>query len=136
MVEHANGNTITLSANNILGYEISNYSVLGKANGIVKLKFTSASKTIDTTTVAEPKPPPLPFRLPRSTGHIRLIYLIARSSVADHKMAIVASKQLASLDAFTTRLQANPRVCDAGPASPVFCAWVPPGVAVRPEKEL
>ena len=130
-----NGNTISLSTDSPVGYEISYYSVVGRRGGAVKLKFTSAARTANTKTVAEPKPPLLPFPLPRCGQHIRLVYLIVRSTQADHNMAILAAKHLDSLDAFTTRLKANPSVCTTGASDDIFCSWVPAGIAVRPEKE-
>ena len=136
-VPKVNGNTISLSTDSPVGYEISYYSVVGRrGGGAVKLKFTSAARTTNAKTVAEPKPPLLPFPLPRCGQHIRLIYLIVRSTQADHNMAILAAKHLDSLDAFTTRLKANPGVCTTSASDDIFCSWVPAGIAVRPEKEL
>ena len=134
-VPKRNGNTISLSTDSPVGYEISYYAVVGRRGGAVKLKFTSASRTTNAKTIAEPAPPLLSFPLPRSSEHIRLIYLVVRSSQADHKMAILASKHLDSLNAFTTRLKANPSVCTTGANNDVSCSWVPAGIAVRPEKE-
>ena len=134
-VPQVNGNTISLYADSLIGYEISYYAVVRRRGGAVKLKFASASSTANGKTIVEPKPPRLPFLLPRSAQHIRLVYLVVRSTQADHNMAILAAKHLYSLDAFTTRLKANPSVCTTGADDDVSCSWVPAGIAVRPEKE-
>ncbi len=128
--QQSNGQTISLSAANLIGYEASCYVITGKSGGAVRLKFKSAEMSRDGRTVPEPNPPALPFKLPRRTAHIRLIYLV-RVSQADHNMAIVASKDLDALNAFTSKLKQSPSICDEG--RELFCAWVPAGVAVRPE---
>ena len=124
------GNTISLSAADLTGYEILQYAITGGRKGAVRLKFTSAEITKDGKTVPDPKPPTLPFTLPRGAEHIRLIYLV-RASQADHNMAIAASKRLDALNAFTTHLNKNPDICNGNGS--VFCSWVPVGVAVRPD---
>lgn len=98
------GNTITLSAADLTGYEIAYYAITGRRNGAVRLKFTSADITKDGKTVPEAYPPTLPFTLPPGTEHIRLVYLI-RASQADHNMAVVASKHLEALNTFTAQLK-------------------------------
>ncbi len=130
--QQMDGNTISLSAENLIGYEVSYYSVAGKPSGAVRLRFTSAAITTNGKTVVEPNPPALPFHLPRSTGHIRLVYLV-RASQADHGMAIVSSKHIDALNAFTKQLKERPSICNE--SNKIFCSWVPSGVAVRPERE-
>lgn len=125
-----NGNTFTLSAADLAGYEVSYYSIEGRGHGKVRLKFTSAEITKNGKTVQETGAPALPFPLPSKTEYIRLVYLV-RKSPADHNMAIAASKNLAALNMFTNRLKENPPVCKSDGV--VFCSWVPAGVAVRPE---
>lgn len=122
--------TISVAAPDFVGYEVSYYTITGGSSGVVKLKFKSAEISRNRKTVQEPNPPALPFNLPRGPAHIRLVYLI-RASQADHNMAILASKQLAALNAFTKQLKQSPTVC--GEDQQVFCTWVPSGVAVRPE---
>ncbi|MGI9072716.1 MAG: hypothetical protein ACR2JB_15725 [Bryobacteraceae bacterium] len=90
----------------------------------------SAEITKDGKTVPEANPPRLPFALPEGTEHIRLVYLV-RVSQADHNMAIVASKRLATLNIFTAQLKRNPGVCKRDDET--FCSWVPAGIAVRQE---
>ncbi len=122
--------TISVAAPDFVGYEISYYTITGRGNGIVRLKFKSAEVSRNRKTVQEPNPPALPFKLPQGPAHIRLVYLI-RASQADHNMAILASKQLPALNAFTKQLKQSPAVCGQG--QQVSCTWVPAGVAVRPE---
>jgi hypothetical protein len=123
------GNTISLSAEDLIGYTTSHYAVIGKANE-VRLKFVSAEETREGKTTAMPGAPELPFELPRQTEHVRLVYLV-RVSQADHNMAIVAAKQVIDLNAFTERLKENPSICHS--SAHIFCSWVPAGVAVRAE---
>jgi hypothetical protein len=127
--QQTNSNTITLTADDLLGYITSKYAITGK-NGMLRLKFLLAQQTKDGQTLPLAAPPVLPFDLPRTPQHIRLIYLV-RSSQADHNMAIAASKSLDTLDAFTRRLLRDPASCKA--AHDTFCSWVPSGIAVRPE---
>ncbi|MDQ2776840.1 MAG: hypothetical protein M3Y57_18260 [Acidobacteriota bacterium] len=126
------GNAISVSSRDLIGYDTSYYTVKDKGDSGVRLEFASAAVTRDGKTVLEAKSPSLPFELPRRTGHLRLIYLV-RVSQADHNMAIVASKRLDSLNAFTARLKESPSICRT--ADGIFCSWVPAGVAVRPEKQ-
>lgn len=130
-VLQTNGNTLTIRSKDLIGYQTSIYAVEGKKKG-VEIEFASAETTREGKTTPEPSPPTLPFQLPRKAGHIRLIYLV-RVSEADHNMAIVASKHLEALNAFTARLKANPNICK--PAGEISCLWVPVGIAVRPEQE-
>jgi hypothetical protein len=127
--QQTNSNTITLTADDLLGYITSKYAITGK-NGMLRLKFLSAQQTKDGQTLPLAAPPALPFDLPRIPEHVRLVYLV-RSSQADHNMAIIASKNLNSLDALTRRVQKDPDTCIA--ANDAFCSWVPSGIAVRPE---
>ena len=124
------GNTITLSAANLIGYEVSYYAISARGHGKVQLKFTSAQISKDGNTSQEVQAPKLPFALPTGPAHVRLIYLV-RSSQSDHNMAITASKNLNALNVFTTRLKSDPNVCRGD--GEIFCSWVPAGIAVRPE---
>jgi hypothetical protein len=129
--EQTRGNTITMSAADLTGYEVSHYAVTGKSGSRVRIGFVSAEATRDGKTVAEDRPPALPFALPHGSEYIRLVYLV-RVSQADHNMAIVAAKRVETLNAFTRRLKESPAIC--GMEAGVFCSWVPAGVAVRPDK--
>jgi hypothetical protein len=124
------GKAIILSSPNPVGYEVSYYSVQGQRHGNVRLRFVSAEMTENGATRQEKRARALAFPLPSEAEHIRLIYM-ARSSRADHNMAIAASKQLDDLNSFTDRFKGNPDICKSEGA--IFCTWVPQGVAVRPE---
>ncbi len=124
------GNTIVLSAANLIGYQISHYAIQRRRGARVQLTFTSATITKDGKTAAKTAAPVLPFQLPSKSRHIRLIYLV-RSSRTDHNMAILAAKQFNDLSQFTGTLKASPEACGRDPE--VSCTWVPEGVAVTPE---
>ena len=128
--QRQNGGTIVLSAGNLVGYQTSYYFVEGRSKGRVRLRFIGAQVTLDGKAATLTTEPRLPFVLPQSAQHIRLIYYI-RNSESDHNMAIAASSEMESLAAFTKRLENDPSVC--GSPGPVFCSWVPAGVALRPE---
>ncbi|HEX4232436.1 MAG TPA: hypothetical protein VHZ07_27470 [Bryobacteraceae bacterium] len=127
-----NGNTFLVSAANLAGYDISYYSIDRAPHGHVRLKFTTAEITRDSKTVSSSQAPALPFPLPLIPQHIRLFYLV-RKSRSDHNMAIVASKSLDALNAFTTQLENQPDVCRTD--GEIFCSWIPSGIAVRPESQ-
>jgi hypothetical protein len=129
--QQTDGNTISMSADDLVGYEVSHYVANGKSASRVRLAFVSAEATREGKTVPEAHAPALPFALPERREHIRLVYLV-RVSQADHNMAIVAAKRLDALNAFTKRLRENPSVCE-GKEEGIFCSWVPAGIAVRPE---
>ncbi len=128
--QQSDGHTITMRAADLIGYTNSSYLVTGKV-GSVRLKFVSAEETRDGKAVALAEAPKLPFELPGKAAHVRLVFLV-RVSQADHNMAILSAKRAERLDAFTKELVEDPGICKA--AGDVFCAWVPAGVAVRPEK--
>jgi hypothetical protein len=130
--QQTDSNTISMSAEDLLGYEVSHYVAKGNSASRVRLAFVSAEATREGKTVPEGHAPSLPFALPQRREHIRLVYLV-RVSQADHNMAIVAAKRLDALNAFTKRLRENPSVC-AEKEEDIFCSWVPAGIAVRPEK--
>lgn len=121
---------IVLSANNLVGYRTSFYFVEGHAKGEVRLRFIGAQTTRNGKTDADEKEPAVPFTLPSKAQHVRLIYYV-RASPSDHNMAIAGSKDMNALIAFTERFETDPAVC--GTDTRVFCSWVPPGVALRPE---
>jgi hypothetical protein len=124
------GGTVTISNSHLVGFQVSHYAVEGHADGKVRLRFRSAETTRDGKSESEERKPALPFTLPAGSNYARLIYFV-RSSRADHNMAIVAAKGRVDVNAFTSRLIADPGVC--GRVSTVFCVWVPSGIAVRQE---
>jgi len=120
----------TLSGADLIGFQVSRYTVSGKADGRVRLKFESVEITKDGKKTVETQAPQLPFSMPAGYRHIRLIYFV-RSSHADHNMAIAAAVNRADLNEFTGRMTADPSACEI--SSAVSCVWVPLGVAVRVE---
>jgi hypothetical protein len=125
-------NTFLVSAANLAGYDVSHYAIERASHGRVCLKFTAAEITRDGQTIQASQAPALPFTLPLTSQHIRLIYLV-RQSQSDHNMAIAASKNLESLNVLTKRLEEHPDGCKS--SEEVFCCWVPLGIAVRPESQ-
>jgi hypothetical protein len=113
------------------GFEIAHYAVTGHAGGRVGLQFMSAEITNDGKAIPQPHAPILPFSVPRRAKYIRLIYL-RRLSRADHNMAVVAAHRMDILNSLTKQVRENPQSCHT--AGEVLCSWVPPHVAVRPEK--
>lgn len=112
-------------------FEIVHYSVAGRARGRVRLQFLSAEIIHDGKTIPEPRAPVLPFTLPSKPLHIRLLYL-RRLSHADHNMAVLAADRTDILESATKQIRADPNSCQT--SGKFICAWVPPHVAVRPEK--
>ena len=127
----ANNGTLSISSEDFIGYRVFHYAIGGRKNGLVRLRFLSAEVTRNGNTIGETHPPALPFALPVQTEHIRLVYLV-RVSEADHNMAIIASRRLEALNVFTKQFEKNPNACAI--SNEVFCAWVPGGIALRPEK--
>jgi hypothetical protein len=128
--QKSNGNTISLTAENLIGYTTAHYAVVGKKDAGVRLRFVSAEETKNAQTLPVSSAPALPFALPEKNEHVRLIYLV-RASQSDHNMAIAGAKRIEALNAFTSRLNEDPTACRVNGA--IFCSWVPAGVAVRPE---
>jgi len=121
---------IVCSAPNLIGYQVSHYSVARARSGRVRLHFTSAEVTRNGVTGQEKQPLSLPFPLPSGPRYIRLVYLV-RVSKSDHNMAILSAKSLGALDPFTAKLRRDPAVCSE--TAEISCTWVPVGVSVRPE---
>lgn len=125
------GRTVILDSKEGFGYQVAHYLVVGSRDGQVRLKFVSKETIVDGIMTRETRAPSLPFRLPKGTNLVRLVYL-TRLSSADHNMAILAAKHTDVLDEFTDQFNRNPSVC--GQRSDVLCSWVPLGFAVRPER--
>jgi hypothetical protein len=113
------------------GFEIARYDVTGRRGGRVQLEFLSAEVSNDGKTVTESRPPTLPFALPPKAAYVRLLYL-QRLSQADHNMAVLAAGRMDILEAATKQIRADPNSCRSD--DKIVCSWVPPHVAVRPEK--
>jgi hypothetical protein len=125
------GSTISVSASNLIGYQLSYYSAEKRRQGKVRLKFVSEETSRDGKMMAETeRPDSLPFVLPQEPAFVRLVFLV-RVSAADHNMAIVAAQTRDELDSLTTTLRKDPKACQT--VTTTFCTWIPEGVAVRPE---
>jgi hypothetical protein len=68
--QQTDGNTISMSADDLLGYEVSHYVANGKSASRVRLAFVSAEATREGKTVPEAHAPSLPFALPQGREHI------------------------------------------------------------------
>jgi hypothetical protein len=132
LATQTDGKTVTVdTGGDFLGYEIAYYAVRRRRGGGVRIEFASAEGTRNGLTASETKSIAPLFQLPRSARYVRLIYLI-RVSQVDHDMAVVAARDIGSLNALTLRVQANPgESCRDGRDE--FCSWVPQGIAVRHE---
>ena len=128
------GNTVTVdTGGDFLGYEIAYYAVQPRRGGGVRIEFTAAEATRNGVTAPRTKSIAPLFKLPRGARYVRLIYLI-RVSQVDHDMAVVAARDIGSLNALTLRVQSNPgEACRDGRDG--SCSWIPQGIAVRPEVE-
>ncbi len=127
----SDGRGVVLTSHDVIGYRTVHYETTGSKSGRVRLQFVSAESTIDGKETLETGLPPLPFRLPKGSMHVRLVYL-TRLSASDHNMAMLAAKDKMLLDSFTEEFQRDPSICGEG--AKVFCTWVPSEVALRPER--
>jgi hypothetical protein len=124
------GITVKISPE-LLGYERSTYAVAGSAPGVT-VKFSSAEAIRDGKTEQATAPAATLFSLPRGERRVRLIYLW-RSSRVERHVAVVSAKDAAVLQQLTLALQRDPAgACKSSRA--VTGEWIPPGIAVRPEK--
>jgi hypothetical protein len=129
--QESSSGSINVSAEGFIGFETAYYSVAQPAGDGLRIEFLSAMITKEGETAPQPRPLVALFALPDGVRFVRLVYL-TRSSHADHDMAVVASDQKETLDAFTSDVQANP-VANCRARRGIFCSWVPAGIAVRPE---
>jgi len=107
LVPQVSGNTVELSDGGELeGYETSFYAVAPHPKGGVRISFASAEVT-------------------------REGVFLTRVSGVNHDMAVLATREAAELDRLTSELEMNPGVCT--PAGRTYCAWIPLGIAVRPQ---
>lgn len=124
--------TITLkTGKDFVGYEVSLYAVKPRRSGGVKVVFRSAVIHQGTKKMDRPHPIVPLFRLPRKDSFVRILHL-AWGNYGDHDAAVLAANRRSLLDAFTKKVQYRPTVC--GNAQSVYCSWIPPGVAVVPQR--
>ena len=126
------GNAVTLQAgSDFLGYEKDLYKVeLQQRTGGIVVHFSHAEVWENDRTSQRSHPGLLLFPVAENWKYIRLVYL-TRESVADHDMAIISAMTPDTLDRST---QAVIRQAECKSGETVWCAWVPKGVAVDPEK--
>jgi hypothetical protein len=129
--------TMTLEADSdLVGYERSYYRVealRGKKGGI-RIRFSEAQTVLDSKSTRAAKPSVPLFVLPSEARYVRLLYLV-RSSPSDHNMAVLAARNIEGLHALTEKVQTSPvAACTHGQNQ--SCAWIPSGIAVRPEMRL
>ena len=111
-------------------FEIAHYAIAGHRGRRVQLEFLSAEIANNGRMVSEPHAPILPFGFLDKPAYIRLLYL-QRLSEADHNMAVLAADRMTILEEATKQIRADPARCTT--ADKIFCSWVPPRVAVRPD---
>ena len=129
----AHGNVLSLKADSdFVGYEISYYAVQGRPGGGIPIRFTSATITSAGKKSGHGAPLVRLFELPADARYARLLFL-TRVSPADHDQGIVAAATRQGLEDVTARVEADPeQSCTV--AGQEFCAWIPLGIAVQPEK--
>ena len=110
-----------------MGYERDFYSVKPDGNG-VRVRFNGGDLWQNGKSQKVHAPRVSVFQ-GVAGNHVRLVFL-TRVSKADHDMAIVSSSDLARLEAITHEVTNRAECHGDGDAS---CAWVPNGIAVRPE---
>jgi hypothetical protein len=130
--KNANGVVELSSGNDLLGYETSDYSVVSGEGGGVKLIFSSAENFIDGKASPQSQPRVHLLDFPPSAKFIRIVFL-TRVSSSDHNQAILAATSLATLDALTQQVEADPSE-NCKSEGETRCVWVPQGIAVRAEK--
>ena len=131
-VQEVGGNTVTLLAADLEGYETAYYSVRTRQGGGVRIEFSAAEVTKDGATVPQPRPSAFRFEVPPAARLVRLLYLV-RVSRADHDMAVISADEERALGALTDAVRARPEACRS--EAHAFCSWVPRGIAVRPEQQ-
>lgn len=95
-----------------------------------KLDWRQTSRSVDGK--RSPIKSPSLVLFPEGQGRFRLLFL-TRASANNYNTALLRAADRQALEALTARVRANPdTTCGADMQS--VCRWIPPGVAVRPEK--
>lgn len=130
----ASGNTLTLKTDGeFLGYETAYYSVNKRRGSGVRVSFPTAREMRDGQLTEKAQPLVSLFQMPRGIRHVRLVQL-QRSSDRSYDMAVVGARHETALADLTAVVKSAPdEQCVASRER--YCAWVPSGIAVRPEKE-
>lgn len=130
--QHAPGTVVNnfKAGKNLIGYEVSFYSVKPRRGGGVRVTFRSARAIFGGKKVGQPHPDLPLFRLPRNDRFVRILHL-ARGSHGDHDSAILAASSREQLEVLTKNVEVHPSACSKSAES--LCSWEPAGVAVIPE---
>lgn len=124
--------TVTASRD-LLGYEMSFYTVSAHHHGGVVIAFQSATATVDGVSSTRSQSIQPLFQLPSWARSVRLLHLL-RGSPADHDAAILAGRDTRELDRLTALVQADSSACRRYRNS--TCQWIPAGIAARPERRI
>jgi len=123
--------TIKLKAGkDLIGYEVSLYSVKAQRGGGVRIVFRSAVINSSGKKTAQSRALFPMFELPRDDKFVRILHLGWGSS-GDHDAAILAASNPNILDVLARNVALDHSGCVIGRDS--FCSWVPAGIAVIPE---
>jgi hypothetical protein len=120
------------AGDDFLGYETSYYIVSAREGAGVAVAFASAELKKEGKTVRQPHPLVTLFDLTQNARYVRLVFLV-RVSQADHDQVILAASNLDDLEALTQRVQADP-IENCTKSADSYCAWIPEGISVQPEK--
>jgi hypothetical protein len=118
------------ASKDLIGYEVSLYSVKPRHGGGVRVSFKSATINVGEKKTARPHPALTLFRLPRNDRFVRILHF-AWGNHGDHDAAILAASRREFLDALTRSVEFDVSACVNSAES--TCSWVPAGVAVIPE---
>lgn len=129
-----NGTVQLKAPDDFIGYEIDHYEIVPREGGGVSVHFESGEVHMNDGKTANGPEPRLPlFKLPGDIRYVRLAFL-SRVTPTEHDAVILAASSRESINALTTRMEANPsQACTA--SSQEVCSWVPEGVSVQPEKK-
>ena len=131
-IETRGNELVVQTGEDFVGYEVSYYSVESDPDGGISIHFRTAEVTKGGATTRESHPIVDLFALPPDMKFARLLFL-TRVSAADHDQGVVAATTLDALQALTSKVLADPEPnCTSSASS--FCAWIPLGIAVQPEK--
>ena len=120
----------TLSTDtDLIGYEVSFYSIKAWRGGGVQVIFHSAEINREGQRTLSRQPIAPLFQLPRQASWVRIVYLSRGSR--DYDAAILAANRQDLLPPLTRQLQSDRSMCKI--ARDTFCAWIPAGLAVIPE---
>lgn len=120
------------TSEDFLGYETSYYVVNARQGGDISIRFVQAEVNRGGKRSRRSRPIAMLFQLPEHVKFVRILYLV-RVSPADHNQGILAAPTLKQLEGLTAKVQSDPEHgCEIALQS--FCAWVPMGISVQPQK--